>query len=637
MAPIKSNSPYASYFDFFSRSGTDAVTPYVAPVSGLIATGGVISDYESSGTYYRAHVFTSSGALNVTALGNQGNTVEYLVVAGGGGGGNSGAAGGGGAGGLRTNVPGVQNAGGSPLTGATFSVTAGPTSYPIQVGGGGAKGINGGPSVFGPITSQGGGSGDPPAGTGGSGGGGKLGNSGVAGNTPPVSPSQGFGGGNGAGGGQGAGGGGGAGAAGSNASGANGGAGGAGVQVLIAEAPTVPAPTRTIGANGGYFAGGGGGGGNPNATAGSGGAGGGATGTGNNTTATPAIYSTGGGGGGGGSHSGVGDGVSSSGAPGIVVVRYQIGAPQTGTQTATGGAISFYGGKTIHAFTGNGTFATTSDWSAATVEYVVIGGGGGGGQDDGGGGGAGAVKIGTTPIGAHPVSTAIQVGAGGVQKTAGTPSYFGTPITAPGGGYGGTDPSPAPGGGGGSGGGGAGGFPDGAAGTGSGDDFPGSSPFVSPSNGWGNDGGSGRDNTGPAPYSGGGGGGASEAGGGPSTGNFGGRGMQLSPTFRDPSQSVGAPGEVGYGAPQPGRYFAAGGGGTRTNTPTSGSGAGVGGVGGGGWGGSNPAKPPGTPPGSGTPGDVNTGSGGGGGDINNDASATGGSGGSGLVLIAYPT
>ena len=94
MAPIKSNNPYASYFDFFSKSGSDASGPN-GPFSGIQATGGVISDYEDSGKYYRAHIFTSLGALNVTALGNLPATVEYVVVAGGGGGG----LGGGGAGG----------------------------------------------------------------------------------------------------------------------------------------------------------------------------------------------------------------------------------------------------------------------------------------------------------------------------------------------------------------------------------------------------------------------------------------------------------------------------------------------------------------------------------------------------------
>ena len=39
-----------------------------------------------------------------------------------------------------------------------------------------------------------------------------------------------------------------------------------------------------------------------------------------------------------------------SGGSGIVVVRYQIGSV-TATAKASGGAISFYGGKTIHTFT----------------------------------------------------------------------------------------------------------------------------------------------------------------------------------------------------------------------------------------------------------------------------------------------
>ena len=87
MAPIKSNNPFASYFDFFSKSGLDAVNNPVAP-QGMTASGGIISDYEVSGTYYRAHVFSSSGTFVVSDLGSLGTTVEYLVVAGGGGGGS---------------------------------------------------------------------------------------------------------------------------------------------------------------------------------------------------------------------------------------------------------------------------------------------------------------------------------------------------------------------------------------------------------------------------------------------------------------------------------------------------------------------------------------------------------------------
>ena len=40
------------------------------------------------------------------------------------------------------------------------------------------------------------------------------------------------------------------------------------------------------------------------------------------------------------------------GGSGIVVVRYQIAS--TSSAKATGGAVSFYGGKTIHTFTSSG-------------------------------------------------------------------------------------------------------------------------------------------------------------------------------------------------------------------------------------------------------------------------------------------
>ena len=86
MAPIKSNNPFASYFDFFSKSGLDAVTPEPPPPSGLTATGGIISDYESSGTYYRAHLFTSSGTFVVSAIGDLPSNVAILAAGGGGGG-----------------------------------------------------------------------------------------------------------------------------------------------------------------------------------------------------------------------------------------------------------------------------------------------------------------------------------------------------------------------------------------------------------------------------------------------------------------------------------------------------------------------------------------------------------------------
>ena len=108
---------------YFAREGNINRTPG-APPSGHVATGGVISDYTAPDGVYRAHIFTSSGTFDITSIGNINSIVEYLVVAGGGGGGAQGAgSGGGGAGGLRTNLPGVQDAGGNPLTGSAFPVS----------------------------------------------------------------------------------------------------------------------------------------------------------------------------------------------------------------------------------------------------------------------------------------------------------------------------------------------------------------------------------------------------------------------------------------------------------------------------------------------------------------------------------
>ena len=129
MAPIKSNNPLVSYFDFFSRSGLDAVNEYVAP-QGLSASGGVISDYEVSGTRYRAHIFTASGPFNVTALSTDfPNSIDYLVIGGGGGGGNS-DGGGGGAGGYRTSMP---EGPGGPSPSAESTITATVNNYSIRV------------------------------------------------------------------------------------------------------------------------------------------------------------------------------------------------------------------------------------------------------------------------------------------------------------------------------------------------------------------------------------------------------------------------------------------------------------------------------------------------------------------------
>jgi hypothetical protein len=47
--------------------------------------------------------------------------------------------------------------------------------------------------------------------------------------------------------------------------------------------------------------------------------------------------------------------------------------------TATGGTITYSGGKTIHTFTSSGTFSFDASGLPGTVEYLVVAGGGGGG------------------------------------------------------------------------------------------------------------------------------------------------------------------------------------------------------------------------------------------------------------------
>ena len=159
----RSDGHLLEYFrNTFIRGGGGTNPP--PPPEGLTATGGVISDYTDGPAVYRAHIFTSSGTFTVTAPGDYGDTVEYLVVAGGGGGGGASvsgsyaAGGGGGAGGLRTNLT------GNPLAGSAFPVSTSPGSYTVTVGAGGAggpltptggnTGTNGVNSVFSSVTSK---------------------------------------------------------------------------------------------------------------------------------------------------------------------------------------------------------------------------------------------------------------------------------------------------------------------------------------------------------------------------------------------------------------------------------------------------------------------------------------------------
>ena len=621
--------------------------------TGLEASGGIINDYESAGVTYRSHTFTGSGTFQITKenLGLPAQ-IDYLVVAGGGGG----STGGGGAGGMRTGN----------IQGGVVG-----TTYPVVVGSGGNRlysntlpevpeahssrdnaGNDGNDSTFSNITSTGGGGGGAygdggvavrdgrPGGSGGGGGGLYTNQTGTPGGTGTVGQGNDGGASNpavnaGAGGGGGSGG---AGGDGGPTSGA-GGAGGVGTLSAISGIST-------------HYAGGGGGGGTFIAQGGGiGGLGGGGNGSyydlnasspftpGGNATDGQRL--TGGGGGGHGDMTGVG-------GSGVVIVRYQIATSQTQTAKATGGKISFYNGKTIHTFTGTGTFVTPASFSE-TCEYVLIGGGGSGGFYNyrGGGGGAGAYKTGNTPVsGAN--SIAVTIGAGGRAPSSGfipspgangnaTSIAFPGVITAPGGGTGGTWPNRA-GTDGGSGGG-AGGGPGTATdrfGIGSGDPFPGTIGNTPP-NGWGHDGGACAINQ----QQGAGGGGAGQVGypNGPAsstpTRGFGGAGVQMPATFRNPAGiDIGTPG------PNPGGYYI-GGGGNGGGYPPAGNPAveSTQPVGGGGYGVMDASVP--TYSGYGGNGLQGTGSGGGGSNYGesgpSDGTGIGGMGGSGIVLIAYPT
>ena len=654
---------------------------------GISATGGVISDYTVGSDVYRAHIFTSSGTFSVTGLGDFGSNVQYLVVAGGGGGGGN-VGGGGGAGGYRTNLPGSP---GDHTTSVAYPVSASPGDYTVTVGGGGVGGINtnqtpdGSDSVFGTITALRGGGGGArtpgsnpvnPGRAGGSGGGGAGAESGTipggastAVTTPspwPGPATQGKAGGAGAVDPQPAagGGGGGAGGAGTNGEtgGAYGGNGGAGLPSVIAYGPT----------NAITYAGGGGGGvhpPSPGTSGGSGGTGGGGAGSDNTEDGNNATYSTGGGGGGGSNGR-----VGGNGASGIVVVRYQIGTIQAAK--ATGGYVSFYNGKTIHTFFSSGSFVTPGTFNE-TCEYVAIGGGGSGGGRNfrGGGGGAGAYHHNSVPIDntgpGNPVSTTITIGGGGSYVSpegpggngAATTLGTGFSVTAAGGGMGGGYEDPRAGIAGGSGGG-AGGYPggsDGAAGDdpgpATGDAFPGTANDNTPSNGWGYRGG-GRGSEGRQQGGGGGGAGGqgipSDSGDYPSTYGRGGPGVQLPTTFRDPRSTPGGTGGTSPSTPQSGGglgyqnpsgtswYVGGGGNGGGYSKPTGvnpsvetfvpAGGGGTGAINGPG----NSPEPEHPVRVTGWPGAVNSGSGGGGSSPQYDNLGPG-HGGSGLVLIAYPT
>ena len=694
------NNPIASFRDVFSATGKDAVR--AAPpgnIQGITATGGVISDYTEGSKVYRAHIFTSTGELDVTELGTLPAEADFVVVGGGGAGGsdpgNNGAAGGGGAGGYRSSMP---EGPGGPSPSVESKITLSVQPYTITVGGGGAStgspgvpGAPGSPSTFSTITSQGGGGGGaayvstgPWNGDGrggGSGGGAASQNttsqvagygSRVTGPDAPA-PNQGYPGGLGHSSGTGtntqrSGGGGGASAAGIPATSGtptNGG-GGSGKTSAITGSSVNYAGGGTasndstqvpVANNPGSPYGGGSSGNLPTAAqaalggsgyvgvAGTHGTGGG--GAGNGWDAHPDPYGLGG-----------------SGGSGIVVVRYQIGQ-LTATAKATGGNVSFYDGKTIHTFTSSGTFTVPGTFNE-TIRYAAIGGGGGGGVQHGGGGGAGGYRTADIPLNAagSTVNVSVVIGAGGAGMgpkgslvgTAGgenngndTVVSFPSPVTAgKGGGGGQLGPGPgSPAGVGAS-------VPLGSGGGG-GLHQPGNS-----ANNFGTAGPNGNPGGRGSTYGenghggvGGGGGGIGGAGGSGQDANpykgKGGVGVQLHPFFRNPAAAPSAttPTEPrfagerggGLGTPGPnGQFYVGGGGGGGGHTPWGfgvgpNKAGGDGGFGGGGHGGINtPVSEPQYHPG--TNAVANTGGGGGGAGPH---TVPGGSGGSGIVLIAYPT
>ena len=327
--------------------------------------------------------------------------------------------------------------------------------------------------------------------------------------------------------------------------------------------------------------------------------------------------------------------------------RPYVAPPPPQGLTATGGVISDYtSGPAIyraHIFTSSGTFvvsALSPNPTFNNVEYLVVAGGGGGGGGQSGGGGAGGYRTsvsGETPGGPGTstettlsviaTSYTISVGGGGIGGRGpgsagngyqGTSSAISGPnittVTSTGGG-GGTNldgiPNPAaPGGSGG-----------GAAHSPAGP-FPiaGGTATPSPVQGY-----PGGPMIGPygSPFFGAGGGGAGGAGGGASPSLWGQGGDGKRTSIAGPQYSIGTPGP----GPTTGGWIAGGGGGGgNQNFGTAPPSPPNAGAGGGGEGVKGPAP-------AGVSGVYATGGGGGGGPWNGPT--TGGSGGSGIVVVRY--
>jgi hypothetical protein len=300
-----------------------------------------------------------------------------------------------------------------------------------------------------------------------------------------------------------------------------------------------------------------------------------------------------------------------------------------GNQTPSSGLAPGNGYK-YHTFTSPGTFTVSG--GPGTVEVLVVGGGGAGGGRAGGGGGAGGIAYAINHAITAPSVIPIVVGPGGPAPTpavnsgdtgpSGGDSTFGDVpnpyyIIAKGGGGGGGDGSNGAATTGGSGGGQMYGPPSWGANI-----APATQPSQNPGKpnitNYGNSGGSGVGN----PYfnsGGGGGAGANGTNGTVPAAGPGGNGVQF-PAFTGPL--------IGVPALNPlSGYFGGGGGGGQHPSVEP---IGTGGLGGGGNSGSGPGVP-------GSPGTANSGGGGGGAFTHGEGSQvfSGGSGGSGIVVIRY--
>jgi len=267
---------------------------------------------------------------------------------------------------------------------------------------------------------------------------------------------------------------------------------------------------------------------------------------------------------------------------------------------ATGGTITYSGGKTIHTFTSNDTFVMPPGVTA-NVELLIVAGGGGGGAFGGGGGAGGVVYDAAYPVFGSNSVVVGNGGAGQATYNSGNPgangqnSVFHARI-AYGGGGGGTRLCGSP----------CYGLPGVDGGSGGGASPSDGGAVGAPGNGvsgQGNNGGEG----GRYSWGGGGGGGAGGAGG----------------NSTEPNACVAGNGGAGvaYSISGTSTYYASGGGGCNHTGGTVGSASAGGGTAG---------KITATASNAA----ANTGGGGGGGGA---GAYAGGNGGSGIVIVSYTT